>query len=282
MKLTTSILTVTAAMMTSGAWAQNPNIINNVQSSMNTVQAQKTSDSNAALGITGKPAPDQSSKPAAAQSAKPAASQPTKPAAAQPAKPATANSATSATAAPGKSPFVAVKASAKPQVDPMAKKKPASHAVIVAKEPTLQVVSKTASPDGKNAADAKAASAVKPIEAPKPPKPEEKKWAMSGKRDPFFSPVVQQPTGSGCATGKKCLDIGQINLRGVVRSESGFIAVVTNSLNKAYFLHENDPVFNGYVMKITGDSVVFSESGQDKLGKPLTREVVKKITTPAV
>lgn len=300
MKLTTSILTVTAAMMTSGAWAQNPNIINNVQSSMNTVQAQKTNDSNAALGITGKPdaaqsaksAASQPTKPAAAQPAKPAASQPAKPAATatakpatakpEPAKPATANSATSATAAPGKSPFVAVKASAKPQVDPMAKKKPASHAVIVAKEPTLQAVSKTASPDGKNAADAKAASAVKPIEAPKPPKPEEKKWAMSGKRDPFFSPVVQQPTGSGCATGKKCLDIGQINLRGVVRSESGFIAVVTNSLNKAYFLHENDPVFNGYVMKITGDSVVFSESGQDKLGKPLTREVVKKITTPAV
>jgi hypothetical protein len=279
MKLTTSILTVTAAMMTSGAWAQNPNIINNVQSSMNTVQAQKTSDSNAALGITAKPAAAQSAKPAASQPTKPAASQPAKP---EPAKPATANSATSATAAPGKSPFVAVKASAKPQVDPMVNKKPASHAVIVAKEPTLQVVSKTASPDGKNAADAKAASAVKPIEAPKPPKPEEKKWAMSGKRDPFFSPVVQQPTGSGCATGKKCLDIGQINLRGVVRSESGFIAVVTNSLNKAYFLHENDPVFNGYVMKITGDSVVFSESGQDKLGKPLTREVVKKITTPAV
>ncbi len=84
------------------------------------------------------------------------------------------------------------------------------------------------------------------------PKPEEKKkWAMSGKRDPFFSPVVQQ-NGSGCSTGKKCLDIGAINLRGVVKSDSGFIAVVTNSLNKAYFLRENDPVFNGYVVKITG------------------------------
>jgi len=105
---------------------------------------------------------------------------------------------------------------------------------------------------------------------------------MTGKRDPFFSPVVQQPSGSGCSTGKKCLEIGQINLRGVVKAESGFIAVVTNSLNKAYFLHENDPVFNGYVMRITGDSVVFQETGQDKLGKPLTREVVKRITTPAV
>jgi len=117
--------------------------------------------------------------------------------------------------------------------------------------------------------------------APKQPKPEEKKWAMSGRRDPFFSPVVQQ-NGSGCATGKKCLEIGAINLRGVVKSDAGFIAVVTNNLNKAYFLRENDPVFNGYVVKITGDSVVFQETIQDKLGKSFTREVVKRIFTPAV
>jgi len=125
-------------------------------------------------------------------------------------------------------------------------------------------------PQGGNAADASKA------------KPEEKKWAMSGKRDPFFSPVVQATSGSGCSSGKKCLEVGQINLRGVVKAESGFIAVVTNSLNKAYFLHENDPVFNGYVLKITGDSVVFQETVQDKLGKPMTQEVVKRITTPAV
>ena len=112
-------------------------------------------------------------------------------------------------------------------------------------------------------------------------KPEEKKWAMNGSRDPFFSPVVQQQ-GSGCSTGKKCLEIGNINLRGVVKSDTGFIAVVTNNLNKAYFLRENDPVFNGYVVKITGDSVTFQETVQDKLGKAFTREVVKKIFTPAV
>ncbi len=105
---------------------------------------------------------------------------------------------------------------------------------------------------------------------------------MTGKRDPFFSPVVSQAGGSGCATGKKCLEIGQINLRGVVKSENGFIAVVTNTLNKAYFLREKDPVFNGYVVRITGDSVVFQETVQDKLGKAFTREVVKRIFTPAV
>jgi Tfp pilus assembly protein PilP len=133
---------------------------------------------------------------------------------------------------------------------------------------------------------AKAAGVTSPAaqsnDAVKPPKPEDKKWAMTGKRDPFFSPVVQAPTGSGCASGKKCLEIGQINVRGVVKSDAGYIAVVTNSLNKAYFLRENDPVFNGYVVRITGDTVVFQETVQDKLGKPMTREVVKRLFTPAV
>src|SRR5260370_836786 len=104
----------------------------------------------------------------------------------------------------------------------------------------------------------------------------------NGRRDTYIRPVVCHAGGSGCSSGKKCLEIGTINLRGVVHAESGFIAVVSNGLNKAYFLRENDPVFNGYVMKITGDSIVFQETLQDRLGKTFTREVVKKIITPAV
>ena len=160
---------------------------------------------------------------------------------------------------------------------PAAASKPVVAANAAPKQPPAKAASAPAPAATPAPADAsKSASAAKPQ-----PKPEEKKWAMTGKRDPFFSPVIQA-TGSGCATGKKCLEIGNINLRGVVKSDSGFIAVVTNNLNKAYFLRENDPVFNGYVVKITGDSVVFQETVEDKLGKPFTREVVKRIFTPAV
>ena len=106
---------------------------------------------------------------------------------------------------------------------------------------------------------------------------------LSSRRDPFVSPVVNRSMmGSGCSSGKRCLAIDQINLKGVVKADSGMIAVVVNSLNKAYFLRENDPVFNGYVVKITGDSIIFKETVQDRLGKPMTREVTKKITTSAV
>ena len=106
---------------------------------------------------------------------------------------------------------------------------------------------------------------------------------LAGRRDPFVSPVVNRSMlGSGCSSGKRCLTIDQVNLKGVVRSDNGMIAVVTNTLNKAYFLRENDPVFNGYVVKITGDSIIFKETVQDRLGKPAIREVTKKITTSAV
>ena len=190
------------------------------------------------------------------------------------------------------SPPPAAKSAAAPVKTASAKPAPAPVKVAVAKAPAASPMAPKleAKQPAKGATSAKitapAVSTAAPAasasnaSAPKP-KAEEKKWAMSGKRDPFFSPVVQQ-NGSGCSTGKKCLEIGAINLRGVVKSDAGFIAVVTNNLNKAYFLRENDPVFNGYVVKITGDSVVFQETIQDKLGKPFTREIVKRIFTPAV
>jgi Tfp pilus assembly protein PilP len=208
------------------------------------------------------PAPAKTAAPAAqAQTAAKAAPAPAK---AQPAAAVAKNN-----PAPAKSTPPAQTAKTTPASKPAAQAAPAKAVAAVA----------APKPAPEKQPAAKPAAATAP--APTAPKPPEKKWAMNGKRDPFFSPVVQA-SGSGCSTGKKCLEIGNINLRGVVKSDSGFIAVVTNSLNKAYFLRENDPVFNGYVVKITGDSVVFQETVEDKLGKPFTREVVKRIFTPAV
>jgi hypothetical protein len=187
-----------------------------------------------------------------------------------------------AAAPPAKSKAAPVATAAKPHDAFVPKTKAVAAAKVAATKPENKPATKPSVATSKIAAAEKPDAASKSGEDAKAPKADEKKWAMTGKRDPFFSPVLQQTSTSGCSTGKKCLEIGQINVRGVVKSESGFIAVVTNSLNKAYFLHENDPVFNGYVVRITGDSVVFQESFQDKLGKSGTREVVKRIVTPAV
>ncbi len=105
----------------------------------------------------------------------------------------------------------------------------------------------------------------------------------SHKRDPFVSPIRSGPVAmaSACTAGKRCLVVDQIVLRGVVKTATGMIAVVANSMNKAYFLRENDPVFNGYVIRITPNSVVFKENTRDAIGHEATREVVKKVNAPS-
>jgi hypothetical protein len=105
------------------------------------------------------------------------------------------------------------------------------------------------------------------------------------KRDPFISPVREGGPGGGpdCTIGKKCLAIDAILLRGIVRAPSGSIAVVESSTRRTtYFLRENDPVFNGFVVKITADSVMFRENVMDRLGKQNTRDIVKRVSAPPV
>ena len=132
-------------------------------------------------------------------------------------------------------------------------------------------------------------SAAKP--APKPADQAVKKAAIKtaaaksavARRDPFVSPIREQTIGgSGCSTGKKCLAIDAIVLRGIVKSQAGMIAVVESSRRISYFLRENDPVFNGYVVRITPDTVVFRENVMDRLGKQSTRDVVMKVVAPVV
>ena len=142
-----------------------------------------------------------------------------------------------------------------------------------------------AKPKAPASAPAKAKKAAVSKPAPAPAKAAASKPAApSGKRDPFISLAVvrAQQVGAQCGTGKRCLVIDQIDLKGVVKTPRGMIAMVENPAKKAYFLRENDPVFNGYVMKITGDSVIFKENSVDNQGRTQTRDVVKRVSAPAV
>ena len=87
---------------------------------------------------------------------------------------------------------------------------------------------------------------------------------------------------SVCTTGARCLIIDQVVLKGVVKTTSGMIAMVENAAKKQYNLREKDPVFNGVVQKISGDSVIFRETITDNLGKQTAKEVVKRVTAPVI
>ena len=172
--------------------------------------------------------------------------------------------------------WIQASAAQKPAKSAAPASKPKAAAAAPAKAKTTPAA-KTKAP-----AKAKATPAVKMAEpssaaASKPAAP-------SGKRDPFVSLAVVRAAqvGATCGTGKRCLVIDQIDLKGVVKTPKGMIAMVENPAKKAYFLRENDPVFNGYVMKITGDSVIFKENTVDNQGRTQTRDVVKRVSAPAV
>ena len=258
MKLTVAILGLGLGL--GSAWAQNPDVIDNTRNTLQNLQKKQTIDQNAALAASGQ---GQSSAPASSPAAvsAPAKSVQSKATQGTPA----AVSVSPASAKQGKTPVVSVTPANAKTAAAKSKKKSTAIAVKPPAEPQQKV-------------------AVEDKKVPVEPKKEEtKNYSANGRRDPFISPVVNRTmTGSGCSTGKRCLAIDQINLQGIVKSDAGMIAVVVNALNKAYFLRENDPVFNGYVVKITGDSIIFKETIQDKMGKPFEREVTKRISTPAV
>lgn len=118
----------------------------------------------------------------------------------------------------------------------------------------------------------------------KPEQPAKEKPAgptQVARRDPF-SPLVHvtQPGGGipeHLPPGKAGLIVSTLRLDGLVRGPNGMIAVVSNPQQRTYFLREGDKLYDGRVEKISLESVAFHEVGKDAFGKPVERQVIKKL-----
>jgi type IV secretory pathway VirB10-like protein len=110
---------------------------------------------------------------------------------------------------------------------------------------------------------------------------QEQKPAVKGRRDPFVSPIVEKFRTNCTGSGRQCLVVGDIVLQGVIRYTGGYIAVVT-SAEHTYFLHDNDPLADGDVERITQESITMRQRSSDVLGRPVVHEVTKKLGVPAV
>jgi Tfp pilus assembly protein PilP len=200
-------------------------------------------------------------KPAATPQQKPA-TQPAKPAAAAPAqqKPAAQNASKPPAAAPQKNAATQMAKPAAKQAPKPAAKPPA------AKPPAAKPVKKPATPT-------RTVSAKKPADATEP--------AKIARRDPFESLVSRQQSAANAAKnlppGKAGLQVSTLRVDGIVKATNGMIAVVTNPQSRTYFLREGDRLYDGAVEKISMDGVTFHEEGKDAFGKPVERQVNKRI-----
>jgi hypothetical protein len=104
------------------------------------------------------------------------------------------------------------------------------------------------------------------------------------RRDPFESMINRQKdqnAGKNLPPGKAGLQVSTLRLDGIVRSSAGMIAVVSNPQARTYFLREGDQLYDGRVDKIAMDGVSFHELGKDAFGKPVERQVQKRIYASA-
>lgn len=133
-------------------------------------------------------------------------------------------------------------------------------------------------PAKKPAAPTRTATDKKPVEQPATD-------VKVARRDPFESLISRQQNaanaGKNLPPGKAGLQVSTLRVDGIVKANSGMIAVVTNPQARTYFLREGDKLYDGAVEKISMDGVTFHEEGKDAFGKPVERQVNKRIYSMA-
>jgi Tfp pilus assembly protein PilP len=109
------------------------------------------------------------------------------------------------------------------------------------------------------------------------------KEPVVNKRDPFVPLINDKKEGSGphLPPGKAGLQVATMKLDGTVKSAGGMIAVVSNPDDRVYFIREGDRLYDGQVEKIGLDGVTLREYSKDAFGKPVEREVTKRLYASA-
>ena len=154
--------------------------------------------------------------------------------------------------------------------------------------PAAKTASKSKTKSAKSSAKPAKSAAAKPAASGDAAAPETASSGEGGdkmsRRDPFESLINRQKdqgAGKNLPPGKAGLQVSTLRLDGIVRSSAGMIAVVSNPQSRTYFLREGDQLYDGRVDKIAMDGVSFHELGKDAFGKPVERQVNKRIYASA-
>ncbi len=106
------------------------------------------------------------------------------------------------------------------------------------------------------------------------------RYDPQGRRDPFRSLIGPSPKleKGQRPEGVPGFLIDELKLQGVFRTRQGLTAMVNGPDNKGYLIRKGDKTFDGEVIQITANSVVFRQEVNDPTRIERYREVVKELT----
>lgn len=107
------------------------------------------------------------------------------------------------------------------------------------------------------------------------------RYDPQGRRDPFRSLIGPTPRVSreDAPPGPPGFMIDEIDLQGVFQTRQGLVAMIRGPDNNGYSMRVGDKVYDGEVIRITPDSIVFRQEVNDPTRIERYREVVKALTT---
>lgn len=109
---------------------------------------------------------------------------------------------------------------------------------------------------------------------------DEFRYDPQGRRDPFRSLIGPSPKieSGDRPPGTPGFLIDEMDLQGLVRTGKEWVAMVNGPDNSGYLLRTGEKVFDGEVIRINPDSIVFRQVVNDPLSVARYREVVKELT----
>jgi len=153
---------------------------------------------------------------------------------------------------------------------PSAAQAPAAQSTAPAQAGARHAASRAARRGATAASTAAPSAQAKPVSA-----------SMQGRRDPFVA-LLSENHGGGkgpenLPPGKAGLMVDSLRIDGIVAGPNGMIAIVSNPQERVYFLRDGDKLYDGSVEHIALDGVSFHQTGSDAFGKPVNREVTKRL-----
>ena len=111
-----------------------------------------------------------------------------------------------------------------------------------------------------------------------PPSSESYTYQAEGRRDPFQN-LITAPNETGRRANAKIgpagMTVAEIQVRGVIQSSRGLLAMVLGSDNKTYIVHQGDPLLDGKIKQITPQGLIITQEVNDPLSLVKEREVRK-------
>ncbi len=125
-----------------------------------------------------------------------------------------------------------------------------------------------------------------PTPAAEPPKNDDAdlsapayQYEVGGRRDPFRSLLVRNTTERTRLRppGLAGVMVDEIVLEGTIKAKSGWMAFIRSADNRSYVLRKGQALFDGEVMEITANEVVFRQNVNDPTNPKPFREVTKSM-----